>query len=141
MISINVFQHCATVAQCSNFTLGSIQGIYTDRYCSINVNLNSDYVNVHNYLDGLFSRSPVITGTPDYLAPELLLRQPHNEKVDWWSLGVCLYEFMTGIPPFMDETAEAVFENILSRRMEWPENDEALSNEAVEAITSLLTLV
>ena len=83
----------------------------------------------------------VIAGTPDYLAPELLLRHPHNEKVDWWSLGVCLYEFMTGIPPFMDETAEAVFENILSRRMEWPENDEALSNEAVEAITSLLTLV
>jgi serine/threonine-protein kinase greatwall len=48
---------------------------------------------------------------------------------------------MTGIPPFMDETAEAVFENILSRRMEWPENDEALSVEAVEAIISLLTLV
>lgn len=75
------------------------------------------------------------------MAPELLLRHPHNEKVDWWSLGVCLYEFMTGIPPFMDETAEAVFENILSRRMEWPENDEALSGEAVEAIISLLTLV
>jgi serine/threonine-protein kinase greatwall len=40
--------------------------------------------------------------------------------VDWWSLGVCLYEFMTGIPPFMDETPEAVFDNILSGRMEWP---------------------
>jgi len=75
------------------------------------------------------------------LAPELLLRHPHNEKVDWWSLGVCLYEFMTGIPPFMDESAELVFENILSGRMEWPEDDEALSCEAVEAITSLLTLV
>ena len=75
------------------------------------------------------------------MAPELLLRHPHNEKVDWWSLGVCLYEFMTGIPPFMDDSAELVFENILSGRMEWPEDDEALSYEAVEAITSLLTLV
>ena len=48
---------------------------------------------------------------------------------------------MTGIPPFMDDTPEAVFENILSGRIEWPENDEALSLEAVEAISSLLTLV
>jgi serine/threonine-protein kinase greatwall len=38
----------------------------------------------------------MVPGTPDYLAPELLLRHPHNEKVDWWSLGVCLYEFMIG---------------------------------------------
>ena len=75
------------------------------------------------------------------MAPELLLRHRHNEMVDWWSLGVCLYEFMTGIPPFMDDTPEAVFENILSGRIEWPENDEALSLEAVEAISSLLTLV
>jgi hypothetical protein len=48
---------------------------------------------------------------------------------------------MTGIPPFMDESPELVFENILSGRIEWPEDDEALSCEAVEAITSLLTLV
>jgi serine/threonine-protein kinase greatwall len=47
---------------------------------------------------------------------------------------------MTGIPPFMDETPEAVFENILSRHMEWPEDDEALSDHSVQAITSLLTL-
>lgn len=35
--------------------------------------------------------------------------------VDWWALGVCLFEFMTGIPPFNDETPEAVFHNILQR--------------------------
>ena len=35
--------------------------------------------------------------------------------VDWWALGVCLYEFMTGIPPFNDETPEAIFENILNK--------------------------
>ena len=40
----------------------------------------------------------------------------------------------------MDESPEAVFDNILSGRMEWPENDEALSSEAVGAITSLLKL-
>lgn len=56
-----------------------------------------------------------IFGTPDYLAPELLLMQGHGPAVDWWALGVCLYEFMTGIPPFNDETPEKVFENILNK--------------------------
>lgn len=81
-----------------------------------------------------------ILGTPDYLAPELLLRQGHGPQVDWWALGVCLYEFMTGVPPFNDETPQAVFNNILSRNIEWPEADEALSVEAVNAIEALLTM-
>jgi hypothetical protein len=82
-----------------------------------------------------------ILGTPDYLAPELLLRQSHSYGVDWWGLGVCLYEFMTGIPPFMDDTPDEVFENILNLKMEWPEEEgEALSVQAVNAIKALLTL-
>lgn len=56
-----------------------------------------------------------VLGTPDYLAPELLLVKRHGPEVDWWALGVCMYEFMTGIPPFNDETPQKVFENILSR--------------------------
>ncbi|XP_037285288.2 serine/threonine-protein kinase greatwall isoform X3 [Rhipicephalus microplus] len=54
-----------------------------------------------------------LLGTPDYLAPELLLGQKHGAPVDWWALGICLYEFMTGIPPFCDQSPEAVFANIL----------------------------
>ncbi|XP_034837908.1 serine/threonine-protein kinase greatwall isoform X2 [Maniola hyperantus] len=81
-----------------------------------------------------------ILGTPDYLAPELLLQQRHGPAVDWWALGVCLYEFMTGVPPFNDESVQAVFTNILSKNIEWPEDDEALSVEAVSAIEALLTM-
>ena len=61
-----------------------------------------------------------ILGTPDYLAPELLLHNPHSNAVDWWGLGICLYEFLIGVPPFSDETAELVFENILAGQLEWP---------------------
>lgn len=90
-------------------------------------------------------RAPVgsderILGTPDYLAPELLLQQGHGPAVDWWALGVCLYEFMTGIPPFNDETPQKVFENILSRNIEWPQDDESLSKDAVEAVESILEM-
>lgn len=36
-------------------------------------------------------------------------------EVDWWALGVCLYEFLTGIPPFNDQTPELVFQHILNK--------------------------
>ncbi|XP_054290682.1 serine/threonine-protein kinase greatwall-like isoform X1 [Macrosteles quadrilineatus] len=81
-----------------------------------------------------------ILGTPDYLAPEILLRQGDGASVDWWALGVCMYEFMTGVLPFNDETPQAVFKNILKRELDWPDGDEALSQSAYDAINSLLTL-
>lgn len=81
-----------------------------------------------------------ILGTPDYLAPELLLGISHGPSVDWWALGVCLFEFLTGIPPFNDETPALVFQNILKRDIPWPEDDETLSDNAHGAIDILLTL-
>lgn len=42
-------------------------------------------------------------GTPEYLAPELLLGHGYSKTVDWWTLGVLLYEMMTGLPPYYDE--------------------------------------
>lgn len=54
-------------------------------------------------------------GTPDYLAPELLLGTGHGLEVDWWSLGVILYEFVAGTPPFAASAPELIFQNILDR--------------------------
>ncbi|PNJ17757.1 MASTL isoform 4 [Pongo abelii] len=81
-----------------------------------------------------------ILGTPDYLAPELLLGRAHGPAVDWWALGVCLFEFLTGIPPFNDETPQQVFQNILKRDIPWPEGEEKLSDNAQSAVEILLTL-
>ncbi|XP_048693773.2 serine/threonine-protein kinase greatwall isoform X2 [Caretta caretta] len=81
-----------------------------------------------------------ILGTPDYLAPELLLAKPHGPAVDWWALGVSLFEFLTGIPPFNDETPQQVFQNILKRDIPWPEGEEKLSSNAQNAIDTLLTI-
>ncbi|XP_001376016.3 serine/threonine-protein kinase greatwall isoform X1 [Monodelphis domestica] len=81
-----------------------------------------------------------ILGTPDYLAPELLLSSSHGPAVDWWALGVCLFEFLTGIPPFNDETPQHVFQNILKRDIPWPGDEEKLPDNCQSAIEVLLTI-
>uniref|UniRef100_A0A8C1Q2V3 Serine/threonine-protein kinase greatwall n=1 Tax=Cyprinus carpio TaxID=7962 RepID=A0A8C1Q2V3_CYPCA len=82
----------------------------------------------------------LILGTPDYLAPELLLGKAHDFMVDWWALGVCLFEFLTGVPPFNDETPQLVFQNILNRDVPWPDGEEELTQNARNAIEILLTM-
>ena len=63
-------------------------------------------------------------GTPDYLAPELLLGTGHGPEVDWWALGCILYEFIAGVPPFNADTPEEIFDNILDRNIEWPDEED-----------------
>jgi len=79
-----------------------------------------------------------LVGTPDYLAPELLLGTGHDYGVDWWALGVILYEFLMGIPPFHDASPERIFENILSATMEWPVVPDEMTEEACDLIRRLL---
>ncbi|KAL7747020.1 hypothetical protein RI367_007633 [Sorochytrium milnesiophthora] len=84
--------------------------------------------------------SGAILGTPDYLAPELLLGLTHDSGVDWWALGICLFEFLCGFPPFADETPELIFRNILNYNIHWPDDVEtSLSACSRGLITHLLT--
>lgn len=78
-------------------------------------------------------------GTPDYLAPEILLGTGHAETADWWSVGVILFELLTGIPPFNAEHPQTIFDNILNRKIPWPDVPEEMSYEAMDLIDKLLT--
>lgn len=61
-----------------------------------------------------------LIGTPDYMAPEIILGgSVMSYSLDWWSLGCILFEFLVGIPPFNDETQELVFDNIVNLRIPW----------------------
>mmetsp|Transcript_59183 Transcript_59183/g.132673 ORF Transcript_59183/g.132673 Transcript_59183/m.132673 type:complete len:567 (+) Transcript_59183:101-1801(+) len=51
-----------------------------------------------------------LVGTPDYMAPEVINGTGHNQAVDWWMLGVLLFEFMVGRPPFEADSADQVYE-------------------------------
>eukprot|EP00761_Pharyngomonas_kirbyi_P014999 gb/GECH01015030.1/.p1 GENE.gb/GECH01015030.1/~~gb/GECH01015030.1/.p1 ORF type:complete len:267 (+),score=44.39 gb/GECH01015030.1/:1-801(+) len=82
-----------------------------------------------------------ICGTPDYLAPEILLGTGHSYEVDWWSLGIILFEFLSGYPPFSDASPELIFSNILSLSILWPEEEEdTMSSEAKSLIRQLLCI-
>jgi len=92
-------------------------------------------------------RSNNKVGTPDYMAPELVnpekfTKGGSNEKsIDWWSMGVILYQFLVGIPPFCGETIEEVFDNIENLRIEWPSigyEEDCISPEAADLIQKLL---
>ncbi|CAH8674032.1 unnamed protein product [Schistosoma rodhaini] len=75
-------------------------------------------------------------GTPDYIAPEILLYKPYGKSVDWWSYGVLLYEMLAGQPPFEGEDEEDLFANILQHTIPYPKS---LSKESVSICKALLT--
>jgi serine/threonine-protein kinase RIM15 len=80
-------------------------------------------------------------GTPDYLAPETISGAGQDEMSDWWSLGCILFEFLYGFPPFNADSTDAVFENILNRRIAWPEeSDYPVSDAAKDLINKLIQL-
>lgn len=53
-------------------------------------------------------------GTPNYIAPEVILRYAYGKPVDWWAMGVILYEFLVGYTPFYGDTPEDLFNHTLS---------------------------
>jgi len=55
-----------------------------------------------------------LCGTPEYIAPEVLLNVGHGKGVDWWTLGILLYEMLAGEPPFVDDNPMGIYEKILS---------------------------
>ncbi|KAJ9224902.1 hypothetical protein DTO207G8_4975 [Paecilomyces variotii] len=80
-------------------------------------------------------------GTPDYLAPETINGVGQDEMSDWWSLGCILFEFLFGYPPFNAPTPDEVFENILNRRINWPDCAEELASpEAIDLMNKLMTV-
>mgnify|MGYP001577602754 CR=1 FL=1 len=60
-------------------------------------------------------------GTAEYLAPEMLLGSGHDHTVDWWALGVLLYEMLVGIPPFFHRNKHRMYFLIKESPVNFPD--------------------
>jgi len=66
------------------------------------------------------TRTYTLCGTPEYIAPEVLLNKGHGKPVDWWTLGILIYEMIVGQPPFCDEDPMGIYQKILAGKIYFP---------------------
>uniref|UniRef100_A0A1A8S077 Serine/threonine-protein kinase sgk-1 n=2 Tax=Nothobranchius rachovii TaxID=451742 RepID=A0A1A8S077_9TELE len=75
-----------------------------------------------------------ICGTPEYLAPEVLKGHPYSPAVDWWGLGVVLFEMICGLPPFYSHSKVEMLENILYSPLQLPSGLSASAESLLQGL-------
>ena len=98
----------------------------------------SQFKSMKNKKRRAFAYSTV--GTPDYIAPEVIRQKGYGQEIDWWSLGVIMFEMMIGYPPFFSESSTETCKKILDWKNTLNIRPEAnISKEAEDILRKLIT--